>query len=455
MQYTKAKTWLTEIAKDHGVVLMRVFIVPGNHDVRLEGDAEPSRGDLVDQARGSEARLSAGDVELERGFAAFREFEAEFAGNGVRNWTWAQPVDGLGDTSEGGASGRVVVRGVNSAVLSAGGADEGRLKPFEPVLDPATRRGDVVLLLSHHPLHGGWWRDEQRHRNDVRQRVAVHLSGHVHLPRTELTANSGGTHHVRVSAAALVNEDDGAYAHGYNIAALVVRPDGQVVLRVWPRRWFNHWGEFRVDAYNVPDRAAWDDQPLGVTVAARGVKLDLPDRGGIAGATHFAEGVRWPSVLRGAKTLDVLSIACATLFHGDSVDAVKAVAQRDGSKIRVLLADPEDAVGMQRYDLDFDDEAGHRKSKLNESLAFLRKLSMSNPGKVEVRLTSRTFRYSAYRVDGEWLHVPYAMDPGKRPSKVPVIVARRESSILGEFLTQDFEALWQSSTAASPRDPGR
>lgn len=450
-EYQRAGDWLESLRKLLKVESTSVFLVPGNHDAQREGSDEAQRAFTVAKLRKDPNRLDEALVNPQEGqqlrerFANFAAFSERFGGGDLLGWRRAI------DLPHGH---RLVIYGLNSAVLAADDDDAGLLAVSERHLPPGddVQAGDIVVVLSHHPVEG-WWFNAASHQKALRQHAAIHLCGHVHEPNAIAEAISGGAEHLRIVAAASHAEATEALepqSHGYNLASLVVGAGDAVYLRVWPRRWFDKWQEFRVDAFNVPDRRMWEERRLGIPSRPSSARLKEPAEGGVSGVAGWEE-VSWPDVLRGARSLDVMAIAGATLFQADAGDRVRAILKAQG-RVRVLLADPTDDEAMRRYDSDFDKSAGDRRHKVIEGLDVATKLAQEFPKGMEVRVTSRTFRYSAYCVDGEWLFVPYAMIPGKRPGSTPTFAFRPSGFVVENFLRPDMEALMNEARLVTLAD---
>src|SRR6185295_14281441 len=107
-------------------------------------------------------------------------------------------------------------------------------------LQPAAARGELVVVLSHHPFRTGWLADEKNVDRWVRSRAHVHLSGHVHEAETEFAGSGSGNTFVRVVAgAAHAERNPDAWnpaRHGYSYGEVVRRGDA-LWLRIHPRLW--------------------------------------------------------------------------------------------------------------------------------------------------------------------------------------------------------------------------
>jgi hypothetical protein len=111
---------------------------------------------------------------------------------------------------------------------------------------------ELVIVLTHHPLRGGWLGDEASLKKKIRRRGHIHLCGHIHEGESAEGWAGGGHGHVEIIAgAAHAPEEERILGHGYNVAAVYAGADGNLELRVWPRRWSINNDEFRADVDNT------------------------------------------------------------------------------------------------------------------------------------------------------------------------------------------------------------
>ena len=247
--------------------------MPGNHDAELDvGRSDKNlerllrllrqeRGDSID-----DALADAGDrALLAKRFAEYLGFVEAFTGRAPGDgsaWSERIPVhDGLA----------LRLVGLNSAWIAQGGAkDEGALQLGQkPLADHLGTRaeGELALVLTHHPLRGGWLRDGRRAEEWVRGAADVLLSGHEHDPDSVLELPGSGQRLVRIAAGAVhegAARGEASARHGYNLAALVAREDGEVFLRVHPRRWSEKKKRFLLDIENAPEGQEAAEHALGI-----------------------------------------------------------------------------------------------------------------------------------------------------------------------------------------------
>lgn len=266
-EYERAATWLDGVAKAVGVDRSKIYIVPGNHDVNRGADKDPVVADVMERLRGQGTPIDAilGKTDdraaLAKRMEAYLDFSAQFGPWPQRallpvatdRLYWSHVIP-----AKGGLSVRVV--GLNTAMLARDDLDKGQLmvgkeqiaKTLSSTLIPD---GEVVMVLTHHPIKTGWLRDEADIKNLVLSRSHIHLSGHVHEAESALVMAGTGGQHINVVAGASHGEKlppDVPAQHGYNIGSIVAGKGG-LDLRVRPRVWSHRETKFRADSTSVPE----------------------------------------------------------------------------------------------------------------------------------------------------------------------------------------------------------
>lgn len=290
-EYTRATEWLTAIAKTAGLGLDAVFAVPGNHDVQRSADKPMAAAALLRELRAGRSSLDAA-LEDSDACAQLRKRQANylmFAANLAPACRTNAEVPGAqlywrhALKARDGLSVRIV--GLNTALLAADEAifeaDQGRLwlgtrQLSAAFTEPEAADSEVVVMLSHHPLHDRWLSDETEAARWIRKHAHVHLSGHVHEASSERARGGGGTDFVSIAAGAAHGEKTphGYPArHGYSFGALVAS-HGALKVRVWPRMWSDVNKDFRLDVDNVPKDAKYSEHDLPRVLLA---KPDAPD----------------------------------------------------------------------------------------------------------------------------------------------------------------------------------
>lgn len=222
-EYQAAHKWLLEVAEASACTLERLFVVPGNHDVNRQANAQRAAIQNVHHAILSKTKAE----DLERQFLrqfndpdaghalfasleAYNLFAAPFSCNVYpkEKLFWVQDIE-LEHTV------KLRLFGLTSTLLSGvdGQDDKPRhnlfLSPFQTQLDPEDNV--VNAVLSHHPPD--WFLDADDIEDAVKSRATLHFFGHRHRQRCDCNTN-----YIRFSAAA-VNPDrhEAGWEPGYNL----------------------------------------------------------------------------------------------------------------------------------------------------------------------------------------------------------------------------------------------
>ena len=289
-EYNDARDFLRELAEAVHLDPDRIYLVPGNHDVQRSADAERSVARLIARLRDGKELLdeALADPEdralLARRQARFLSFAAEFAPAHLAKpspvekrlwWSHRTSVRGL----------HIRLVGLNTCLLCANDEDHSRLalgkEPLVQVLaKPPTQPEELVVVLSHHPLRGGWLTDEREADAWMSRHAHVHLHGHIHEAASEETRGGAGGSLIRLAAGAAHHEESAPPSHGYNAAAVLRFPDGTLALRVWPRRWSSRNKDFRLDVDNVPRGQGFAEHAIRLNLpAARAERASNLDKG--------------------------------------------------------------------------------------------------------------------------------------------------------------------------------
>ena len=254
VEYVLAKQFFDELLKVTGLPKDRLFVVPGNHDVdrkAISRGAAAIAGTLTDRMAVNELLTHSEDRRLvlrrQEAYGAFvNEYFAghlEFDDDG---FFYTRMIEV--------AKQRVAVLGLNSAWLSAGDADRGRLALGEQQVRLALERtsdAGLRIALMHHPLD--WLQEFDR--NDCEdlllQGCAFILHGHLH--RAGLlslkTPDAGGM----ILAAGACYETRQS-SNGYNWGRLDFDAgQGTVYLRTYSDRGGGFWTKDVVTYRNAPD----------------------------------------------------------------------------------------------------------------------------------------------------------------------------------------------------------
>ena len=278
-EYADATSWIESLRNSVGLNREAVFVVPGNHDIDRSADKDRATSRLVRVLREGQESLDTALADpndrnlLTRRLKNYGEFAAGFGPSGLKataeaGLSWSHtlgPMAGL----------KLRLIGLNTALLAADEFDFGKLRigrrTLAQTIYPPLDRNELTIVMSHHPLQGGWLADERDVSAWVSSHAHILLSGHVHEPDSvEIRAGSGGSI-VRIAAGASHEErgpSRAAPSHGYNHAAIFLSPKGTLILRIWPRRWSEKNKEFRTDSDNVPPNSQYSEHEI------RSVQID-------------------------------------------------------------------------------------------------------------------------------------------------------------------------------------
>ncbi|HAN93214.1 MAG TPA: hypothetical protein DCQ33_14210, partial [Nitrospira sp.] len=260
-EYADASEYLLALAADLKLSAQAVYVVPGNHDVQRSADQDRNLFRLLRDLRTGDDSIDEA-VGNPDDFALLRRRQANY-------WTFAGTFSGHPTASSFHARSdlrfgplKVRILGLNTSMLAADDHDRGRLRVGKGALaqllsSPATEQ-ELVIAMSHHPLTGGWLADEREVEAWLRRHAHIHLSGHVHEAASEHLRSGSGGELIRVTAGAAHGEKSPPgvpVSHGYNFASIVLTKDGDLVLRIVPRRFSDTNKDFRADVDNIhPDR---------------------------------------------------------------------------------------------------------------------------------------------------------------------------------------------------------
>jgi len=259
-EYALASQWFGQLQDVLGVASERVFPVPGNHDIDRKAHKDVKR--LLDSARAGtetidEILQDSDETDRLRGrmarYLAFADGFGPPASERLAGGLWWRQRVELAE----GVSLRVC--GLNTALLSLDDHDQGKLRvgqrQITELLLPTPGALELAVILGHHPTTGHWLADEQALRGQLDRHAAIHLSGHVHEADSEQARHGWGSSCLRITAGAAHAEATAIgsppVGHGYNFGALVVLAGGDLVVRIWPRRWSAKHPRFVTDVENV------------------------------------------------------------------------------------------------------------------------------------------------------------------------------------------------------------
>jgi hypothetical protein len=272
-EYDRALDWFAQLRVASGADAL--FCVPGNHDVQRTPGRSRAALRLIDGVRDGRDELDDAyndptdrEILVER-FEHYRQFAARAGAPTARDPVSAWRVE----EQHGGQLIRLV--GLNTAVLCNDDTDERKLRTglqqFGQAFGGAGEEA-LTIVLAHHPLDWLEAADRNRFEAHLFNQAEVFLHGHLHAPSSELRVKGHGREFVTITAGAVHGDRTGDRRHGYSIAGLFRTTHGQLVVRVWPRRWVERERRFVLDAENVAEPRIYAEYPLpqrmGTVVAA-------------------------------------------------------------------------------------------------------------------------------------------------------------------------------------------
>jgi hypothetical protein len=237
-QYRDAAAWLDRLTAAVSCDKTAVQVVPGNHDIDLDGISSGCQMMLDAIANEGEARLDAFmEAELDREtfynrFAAYRPFAEGYN----------CPLDGTGGNAGERryplASGRTLrIIGLNSALICRKKDIEGRLLLGARQHVLPMQAGEELVVICHHPLH--WLQDSEEARRYISNRARVFVSGHEHNPKVRVETIKPGCDLMMLEAGAAVPpRAENGFTYTYNLLIFDwdEATDGLKVTIV-PRQW--------------------------------------------------------------------------------------------------------------------------------------------------------------------------------------------------------------------------
>jgi Inner membrane component of T3SS, cytoplasmic domain/Calcineurin-like phosphoesterase len=279
-EYDDALNWLNAVAADLELRVDSLYVVPGNHDVDRSVDLTPDIRELVSSIRANPRALDLAlrdppqRAMLGKRMQRYLAFERQLRGEVSSDESASRLYWVAGRALSGSIYLRIV--GLNSALVAADNQDAGHLA-IGMVQVSETLQGirdnEIVFVLAHHPFGKEWFADDETVRPFVFSRATVDLTGHIHNANGQYVASAAGVRHIHLGAGSVHGEMESAgevVSHGYSFGGIVVK-DGDLQLRVWPRRWSPRSGIFVADSENSGP-AGYAEYPITVGRRALEVK---------------------------------------------------------------------------------------------------------------------------------------------------------------------------------------
>ena len=263
-EYDRARYWISRVVEAAHLTARDVYMVPGNHDImrtqvsdrqayRLIRDIREGVENLDEALRDDSDRMI-----LTRRLQNYLRFASEFAPACLDVVSEAEQWLYWSHTIQPGASMNVRIHlvGLNSAVLCNDPKDRGKLQLGAKQLAPLAKvkaLEEVRIVLTHHPIEE--LSDASTdHVKAISTLTDIHLYGHVHEAKIQLTRRGATEDAVQIVAGA-VHGDSGDRQEAYSFGAIFQLDDGSLELRVWPRRWNTELKRFVHDSRTGDERS--------------------------------------------------------------------------------------------------------------------------------------------------------------------------------------------------------
>jgi predicted MPP superfamily phosphohydrolase/Cdc6-like AAA superfamily ATPase len=210
-QFQKGKEWLDDI---HSVVGGKIIFCPGNHDLKRK-DAETDTLRLAYPNKDSFGRSKVKIYANQKQFTSFKRWANELNDDSLNYINlWKDNVSAGHEKIETNEC-EVGIIGINTALLSCGNDDEGKLcvdiKAINACIDEYDTKKQLVISIGHHPLDK-WltpW-NEKNVRTVFEQECGVHLylHGHLHESSSKSFSKNTGKSLCEISAGAAYQGSD-------------------------------------------------------------------------------------------------------------------------------------------------------------------------------------------------------------------------------------------------------
>ena len=294
--YAAARRWLLDTARAIGLDADRIYVVPGNHDVERDASKrnEGLELRLLSDLREGRRRL---DLALEKPaartlltarLAAFSELGSALGpapSQSSRAPAPGAPVSDYLEFShviEGDGGLRVRLIGLCTAWLAIDDEDRGALRVGTAALERARATiapGELVVVLAHHPVRGGWLGDERDAEAWMSANAHVLLTGQVHDAFAEEARAGHPGPYVWIAAGASPAtslQGESGRRMGWSFSRVVRAPDGAISVQVAPRRWSPGRRRFLADDEILRDGSPFSERPLRLRLGAPPRRIPSP-----------------------------------------------------------------------------------------------------------------------------------------------------------------------------------
>lgn len=255
-EYKSAAKWLDRVAEAAGCKKTDIQLVPGNHDIDRDEITKATELMLKSIAAEGQPALDeflSSPVDtalLYRRFLAFQPFAEAY--RCPLDDTGGQPEAHVAHLTDG-RSLRFIR--LNSALICSKKDTHGKLILGARQRVMPERKGEEIVVLSHHPL--SWFQDSDDATRYIRNRARVFISGHEHNPSVRVESIEKGRDVMMLAAGATVppTQHD-IYTYTYNIIEFAWEKDtDSLEVNVHPRAWNDERKRFEEDLIRLGGKA--------------------------------------------------------------------------------------------------------------------------------------------------------------------------------------------------------
>lgn len=163
--------------------------------------------------------------------------------------------------------------------------------------------------------------------------------------------------------------------------------------------------------------------------------------------TSYLDDPDWETLFRETDKLDIF-VAYASTWRNANFSRLQELAARPDSRIRVILADPEDDFTIQTLSHRFNYSHESMRERIVETASAFVNMRVVNGGKIEIYYYPGDRLFSCYRFDSKAVITLYNHE-GNRSATVPNIVVNRRGSIYS-FLNGEIDGALRQSRSGEP-----
>lgn len=176
------------------------------------------------------------------------------------------------------------------------------------------------------------------------------------------------------------------------------------------------------------------------------LSAEVVDAGLLRLTDQYLDDIEWSELFDGVSKIDI-AVAYGRTWRNTHDARLRAVARRPGTRIRVFLPDPDDALTMRVLADRFSMTEVALQTTVREAIDAFSDLKHEDGGEVEVYVRAGDAVFSCYRFDNRAVMTMYSHGR-KRRTSVPTFVVR--SGKLYQFVYDEFAAIEDQSRKMFP-----